>query len=295
VADNLMNIVKVRVHAFIIGHTIGAEVTSRADIKLVNEQKGLFRLEKIQGSHPLTDYDLFIDNPSALNLSYVEGGVGNNRINDIVLAMNLSLTEAALSREGSILTRPIFQTNEKENAKAMSGGKQQPMDGNKQLQVNESINISESVGFVLGRAQQQLDESTIITKLNLIDRAERHVQDHQGNIAKHNLTKALGHYEKAFKHLEGEEIFKDIFNAVEEAINWDRGRDGSILDNELSAVANIPRNKAEDWRSMYVRLKHPDHKQQPAEYLQAKSKISNELVPLRLAANAVFSDRLTKL
>jgi hypothetical protein len=92
--------------------------------------------------------------------------------------------------------------------------------------------------------QQQLDEGSIISNLNLIDKVDRHIEDHQGDTLKHNLAKALNEYERAFDQTEGEDIFKHIFNAVEYAVNWDRRRDGSGLDKELSAVANVAVNKA---------------------------------------------------
>jgi hypothetical protein len=278
----------VTVYAFILRHIISAGMISRANIKLVNEKKGYFRLEQAKGSHPLTEYKLIINNPSALGFSATEGSIAENRINDIVLAMNLTLEEAALSRRGSTLSKPtISSTNErnKENIKEVTRGKQQ---------LDESVIISEDVKVLVQR-EQQLDESIILTNLQLVGKVDWYVEDHQQNTTRHNLAKALRHYEGAFNQIENEEIFKDIFNAVEEAVNWDKNITGKGLDSKLSAVANIPANKAEQWRCMYDRLKHPDYKKQLAEYIQAKSKIPDELVPLRRAANTVFSNRLKKI
>jgi hypothetical protein len=100
--------------------------------------------------------------------------------------MNLTLTETALSREGLTLSKPTIIPTKERN--------------------------KEYIKAVLEREQQQLDESIVITNLKLIDKADKHTKDHQGNTAKHNLTKALGHYEKAFNQTEGgEDIFKYIF------------------------------------------------------------------------------------
>jgi hypothetical protein len=253
----------VRVYAFIIRHTIAADLTSRAVIKLVNEKQGYFRLEQIRG-HLLTEYTLTFNNPTVLGFSSTEGIVSNNRINDIILAMNLTLEEAALSRKGSILSRPIFSSNER---------------------------IMEDVHAVLGMEQQQLDESIVISNLKSIDKVDRH-KDHKGNTTKHNLSKALCLYESAFNQRYGESIFRYIFNAVEDAINWDKDQKPKELDEELSAVANVATSKATQWRCIYNRLKDPDHGQQATEYLRAKSEIPYELVALRLAANRVFSERL---
>ena len=275
---------------------MAATITSRANIELVNQQKGYFGLQQIDGGHPLTDYILSIDSPSGLHFSSTEGDISENRINDIVLAMNLTLTEAALSREGKVLSKPeIVQTDERrqeDDANTVLEKVQQITSENITRSTDETIGISEDHSVVLGRAQQQMDESIVLSNLHLIDKADRHIENHQGNIAKHNLSKALGQYEKAFNQIDRKEIFKDIFNAVEDSINWDRRRDGLDLNKELSAVASIPVNKAEGWRKMYVRLKHPDYRQQLTEYQQTLGQIPNELIPLRLAANKVITERL---
>jgi hypothetical protein len=294
----LINPFPVTVYAFILNHTIAAGVTSRADIKLINEKQGYFRLEEQKESHPLTEYNLMINNPSALGFSSTEGSLAKNRINYIVLSINLTLVVAALSRRGSILSTPtIISTNErnKEHIKEALVREQQQEDGNIIRQVVESIGISEHNQAVLVSEQQQLDESCVLTNLKLIHKIDWHIEDHQGNTTRHNLAKALRDYEGAFNNIEREKIFKDIFNAVEEAVNWDTGRDGWKLDNELSSVAKVAPNKAAQWRCIYNRIKHPDHNQQPAEYLTAVSQIPNELVPLRLAANTVFLERLKKV
>ncbi len=88
-----------------IDHTIAMDATSRAHIELVNQMNGYFHLEEQAGEHPLTEYRLTINNPSALNFSSTEADATNNRISDIVLAMNLTLARAALSLQGLDLSR----------------------------------------------------------------------------------------------------------------------------------------------------------------------------------------------
>jgi hypothetical protein len=244
---------------------------------------------------PRTEYKLTINKPSALGFLSTEGDLGNNRINDIILAMNLTLTEAALSSEGKTLYKPttIIPTNERNNEHIIKVDLEREQQ--QKQQVYEKVTISETVGVVLGRAQQQLDESNVISNLQLIDKADRHTKNHQGNSAKHNLAKALNDYEKAFNRTKGEEIFKDIFNAVEEAINWNKPPPGWNPDNELSSVANIAPNKAAQWRCIYNRLKHPDYGKQLKDYQTAKNEVPNELVPLRRAASTVILQRLNLL
>jgi hypothetical protein len=77
-------------------------------------------------------------------------------------------------------------------------------------------------------------------------------KDHKGNTTKHNLSKALCLYESAFNQRDGESIFKYIFNAVEDAIDWDKDRKPKELDDELSAVANVATSKATQSRCSYT-------------------------------------------
>jgi hypothetical protein len=266
----LINSATIPVYAFILGHTVAIDVASRADIRLVNEKNRYFHLEHI-GGNPLTEYKLTINNPSALGFTSGERCIIIKRFRDIVLAMNLTLEEAALAIEPPNLSKPEFSTNEK---------------------------VKEEVHALVKRVkEQQLNESSIISNLNLIDKVDRHnIEDHKGNTPRHNLVKALNLYEKAFNQTNGEHIFRDIFNAAEDAVNSDIDRSGAKMDIEFSSLVSLPtvdQNKVFHWRKrIYNRIKHPDHNNQPADYLQAKSEIPNELVHLRQAANIVILKRL---
>jgi hypothetical protein len=184
--------------------------------------------------------------------------------------MNLILDEAVLSTEAKIFPKAEFSTG--------GGG------------------MKEQVGFVVRRETPiELDENSIKLNLNLIDKVDRHSPNHQGDIIKHNLSKALNEYERAFYETEPIDIFKRIYNAVEFAINSDQNRLGRLVDIELSCLANVPQNKARLWRdATYNRLKHPDlDPQQVMDFSSAASQMPNELKPLRQAANTVIIKRLT--
>jgi hypothetical protein len=140
----------------------------------------------------------------------------------------------------------------------------------------------------------ELDENSIVSNLKLIDKVDRHNPDHKGDIIKHNLSKALNEYERAFNDTERVDIFKHIYNAVEFAINHDKDRHGKLIDVEVNSLTNVPLNTAELWReATYYRQKHSDVKpQQLMEFSSIASRMSNELKPLRQAANTIIVKRL---
>jgi hypothetical protein len=232
-------------------------------------------LEEI-GGHPLTQYNLTISNPSSLGFSSAEGDVIPNRIRDIVLAINLTLKEVALSPVRLDLTQPIWSTN-------------------------EGIKEQKNVILGMGGAAEQLDESDVMSNLQLIDKLDRHKRKRRKRTQK-NLENALGNYESAFyrkgiKELDEISMFKSIFNAVEIAINWEKELCSPDRDKILSNVANVSIRRVASWRCMYNRLKHTSIslREQRQYRNMMQGQIRRHLVPLRSASNAVLLDRLQKI
>jgi hypothetical protein len=263
---SFINPPSIAVYAFILGHTVARDVTSRTDVKLVNEKYRYFQLDYI-GGHHVTEYKLTINNLSALAFKSTEEAVVLRRLRDIILAMNLTLEQAVLTLGQPHFPKLEFSTNEK---------------------------VKETVHAIVRREKQQsMDESVIISNLKLIDKFDWHIEDQQGDKIKHNLAKALRLYEKGYKQTEDEEFFRYIFNGIEDSINYDQHRDFDQFDNELSSLANVAKSKAAQWRRIYDRIKHPDVRtKQPALYLQAIGEIPDELVPMRQAVNRVIIERL---
>lgn len=276
------------VFAFKIGHGVSARGASRVSISLVNETHGYFHFQdQTAPGAPLTRYNLTMANPSALGFTSTEENAVTRRFRDVVLAMNLILTDVVLMTEERRFIQTEFSTNE---------------------------TIRETVNFVLRKVpQDQLDEGKIISNLNLIDKIDWHNEkNRQGNKAKHNLAKALNLYERGTNQTDVEFIFRDIFNAAEDAVNSDKHRSGKETDIEFSSLvaqsgatttAQVNENKVNYWSDkIYNRIKHPDHikqgaKQQPpvdqlAEYEKAKENASQELIPMREAVNIVILERL---
>jgi hypothetical protein len=268
------------VYAYKLGHAIGRGQTSRTRIELVNENEGYFRLEEIAGSHPLTQYNITLDNPSTLGFRHIEGGVLLNRIYDLILAMNLELREVVLSPDSLIPIQYRWLT---------TGG------------------IEESISMVLGMGQSsQLDDIDVKNNLDMIDKLERHKQrkriNRQGYSRKANLMKALSQYEAGLyargrREIDIQSMFRTFSTVREIAHNWERELSGPDQDKELQKLASIPIKRAEKWRRMmYPRSKHSDQsREQQRRYRKLQSIKSEEIISFRAAVNAILLDRLGKI
>lgn len=271
------------VYAYKLSHIVGRGVTSRTKIELVNEQEGHFRLEEIEGSHPLTQYNIIIDNPSMLGFSYKEGDNALfNRIYDLILAMNLELKQVVLSPDSLIPIQYRWLTDE--------GG------------------IKETTKALLGMGQaEELNEIAVKKNLKLIYKLHRHKerkklsQSNYGN--KTNLEKALSNYESALyvrgrRAIDKEFTFKTLSTAIELAINWDRQKELSNSNQaiELNKIAGISIKRAMKWREWYPRSKHIDESPAKQKKYRKLQRLSlEEIMSYRFAANAVLLDRLKKV
>ena len=176
---SFVNPPSISVYTFILGHTVARDVTSRTDVKLVNERCRYFQLDYI-GGHNVTEYKLTINDLSALAFKSTEEAVVLRRVRDIILAMNLTLEEAVLTLEQPHFPKLEYSTNEK---------------------------VKETVHAIVRREKQQsLDESVILSNLKFIGNFDWKIEDQKGDKIKHNLAKALRLYEKGFKQAEGEEF-----------------------------------------------------------------------------------------
>jgi hypothetical protein len=111
-------------------------------------------LEQI-GQHPLTEYNMIIDNPSALGFSQAGGGEAlRNRIHDLILSMNLELRSVALSPISLNLGKYEWLTSSSND----SGG----------LAIKEHVNVVLGMGLA-----ERLDTIAVEANLKKIDKLDR--------------------------------------------------------------------------------------------------------------------------
>ncbi|HET6808551.1 MAG TPA: hypothetical protein VFH28_05785 [Nitrososphaera sp.] len=267
------------VYAYKMGHTIGLGATSRTTINLANDKERYFRLEEIAGSHPLTQYNIILDNPSNLGFQYAEGANALNRIYDLILAMNLALREVVFSPDTFTPIQYRWMIKER---------------------------TSEEVGFILGMGQaEQLDEINVKKNLDNIYKLERHKRrkriTSQGYTRKANLVKALSQYELALyargrRDIDIQSTFRTLSTAREIAHNWDKVLSVEDQDKELQKLAHVHIKTAEKWRKLYPRSKHYDESpQKQRRYRKLQNITSDEILSFRAAVNVLLLDRLGRL
>jgi hypothetical protein len=269
------------VYAYKLSHIIGRDVTSRTGIKLVNEQKGYFRLQEIPGSSPLTRYNIIIDSPSRLGFRGGERPAVFDRIHDLLLAMNLELNQVVISPDSLIPLEYRWLGNE--------GG------------------IRENSNAILGMGQpEQLDGVAVKTNLKRIDKLGWHKERKRINQPKYrrkaNLIKALSIYESALYAIGGRQgtdkvsRFRTLLTVIEIASNWHTPLSNQQRDRLLKKLAGIHIKRAAKWRGLYNRTKHVDETiKQHKDYRKMRHLPLQEIISCRLAANTILLDRLCKL
>jgi hypothetical protein len=272
-------------YAYKLGHRVSHQVTSRTNIKLANEKKGHFHFEQI-GQHPLTRYNIIIDNPSALGFSQALGGeVARNRIQDLILSMNLELTSVALSTISLNLAKYEWPTSNGNNS--------------------DGLAIKEHVNALLGMGRAEwLDTIAVEANLRKIDKLDRH--KHPKNInqtnyrKKSNLRKALSEYELVFdptgrREIDKVSLFRSFSIVIELAINWEKELSNTARDSLLTQI-RIPLKTASERRQLYPRTKHIDkHLDDQKQYRKIQDMKFSQIATYRSYANKVLLNRLAQL
>jgi hypothetical protein len=280
----------ISVYAYKLGHMASQQVSSRTKIKLVNEKKGQFHLKE-KGGHPLTEYDIIIDDPSALGFKHAEGEVAlQNRIYDLILAINLELRKVVMCPTSLKPPGYTWLTNGNTNGK---GGA-------------EIVRIKEQVSAMLGMGKpERLNTIHVKNNLEMIDKLDRHNKHkriNQRNYRKKaNLEKALELYESELivrgrNEIDKISMFRTISAVIEIAINWDKELSSADQIKEFSKLARISIRMATAWRNLYPRSKHADDshtKQKRNRMLQRISLL--QVASYRSNANSVLLECLKKL
>jgi len=247
------------IFAYRIALPLSSTMTSRVKIRLVNSNR-LLALTNNDGQG-LTEYKFDINDASAVGVFSSDETKIELRIRDIVLAMNLTQRNVALTTKGTTFPAAI---------------------------VNNIGGSTETIRVVAG-IDVDVDEQTTLANLSLLDKLNRHshIQINQGK--RHNLVKALSEYEAGLDSVEMNPMFKHLFNALEDAVNWDKDRIGSDLDQEIAKISGDSQHDIGNWHLIYDRLKHPDTSlKKRQDYSSLQNDFMGQLMPLRDCTNRVL-------
>jgi hypothetical protein len=234
-----------------------------------------------------TKYLLTVYNPFALGLTSYSQEVVEAFVDNLVLSMNLNLKHAVLSIiKGEIPTLDVrLQPESRVVVKETPRGKV--------IEVEEILFIHDSV-YVMIRFTEEVDEESVLSIFTLINKLySDQVTD---RLKANNLKKALADYKGAMKVFDRLMIFKELFNSLEKAANWDGiNRTGEALDKEVSTITDVQQSEVEKWRRFYNRTKHVDREPKEAnEFISGIMNLHSFLEPLRVATNKIIIDRLKK-
>jgi hypothetical protein len=156
----------------------------------------------------------------------------------------------------------------------------------KVVNVNEPIQISESVNRVLTPAPEDLNGNTAVRVFKKIQRLGGNFRPNSP-LRDHNLDKALTEFERAMSVDNLLYKFKHFFNSLEFStdISGVKGVTGRNFDIEAAILSGLPCKQIKDWRDFYNRTKHTDKAwtQDATNFHAFKQKLTSELPSLRKA------------
>jgi len=200
---------------------------SRGQIHLVKEEVNF-----------QTKYLLIVYDPLALGLTSREQEVAKAFIDNLVLSMNLNLKRAALSVIKGEIPRPYVEIHPKSQVIVEETPK------GKFIKVMEPIVIQEFI-YITIKFAEEIDEDSILSTFTLINKLYR--EQVTDKLKAHNLKKALADYKSAIEIFDRVMIFKNLFNSLEKAANWDgKDRKGHELDKEVSDITGVQQSTVGD-------------------------------------------------
>lgn len=262
-------------------------LSSGCDVDLIlRKSRGQIHLAKEETNFQ-TKYLLTVYNPFSLGLTSYSQEVVEAFVDNLVLSMNLNLKHTVLSIiKGEIPTLDVkLQPESRVIVKETPRGKV--------IEVEEILFIHDSV-YVMIRFTEEVDEESVLSIFTLINKLySDQVTD---KLKANNLKKALADYKGAMKVFDRLMIFKELFNSLEKAANWDGiNRTGEALDKEVSTITDVQQSEVEKWRKFYNRTKHVDREPKEAnEFTYGIMNLHSFLEPLRVATNKIIIDRLKK-
>jgi len=256
-------------------------INSKGRINLVKEGVGILQ----------TRYMLSIADPLSLGLLNSEQNTIELFIKDLVLACNLVLRHAVLSKLEGDLTQSNIEFKQPE-AKVIEENTPQ----GKHITITEVLTLGESIHLTVG-LNEEIDEGKMISNLALVNKVNRNKLSAHGKAQLVNLGKSLSEYESAMLSFDRLIIFKHLFNSLELATNWDgTDRKGSCLDTEVANVTGIQMSEVCDWREFYNRTKHIDRTPKDiTAFVKGTENLPQKLMTLRFASEIAIIDRLKKL
>ena len=228
-------------------------------------------------------FDIKIAEPHRFELSDSESSSIEIFVDDLILSCNLVLRRVVFSRHHVDSTRSVVIKATEPSPKSTV----EEYPNLTKITLYAKISISDSVHVTHG-FEDQLNECltlNLLSKIRLLN----------GNKTTDELSKSLDAYRSAMSSFDLQGIFKNLYIALELAINADeKDRSGEMLDQESERITGTVCSKMKEWRNLNNRLKHsdinPTHKRQ---YQEGLPNLGKHIRELRAATQKAITYRLT--
>ena len=224
-----------------------------------------------------------------LGLDNFEESHINKFMDKVILACNLTMKRAAFSNK---VNDPSCAVMDTDDLPVTSTSKVEKTPTGFKVSITESMRIRDSASVSVG-FDDILDETQFIDTLRKIQIVHANVN---GTIINHNLKKALEVYLSATMNAGKYNTFKDLYSALEEAVNFDGSRvKGETFDKKVCSILADNQLPMDDLREFNNRLKHPDNDAQCKAYEEVKRQATAKIWKLRPIVTKVILHRLSSV
>lgn len=233
------------------------------------KSEGLIDLERKNLSSSQSTYSIRISNIEQLGFTSIEQHALEHEFRNLILACNLVIqrtcfTDMNLEYPSSNLVRAHAETKSMVHR----------VENASYALIIENVELRDTVSIVVGIAEM-IEEKQIVEVFRKLQKVNSYGIPRPSTIADINLRNSLSHYEAVMSDFSRLFKFKNLFNALELAINIDsEDRTGKNFDDEAIRLDPENCNDVQNWRKFYARIKHI---QQNSAHIEAYEKGEKDL------------------
>lgn len=261
------------------------------DVELTLVNQKYLALSDFDRNVKRPSFTLKIFNPKDIGLRDFQDHTVELFVNNVVLACNIVLQNAAFSRHLTDASRTSIEYP----AIVPPQNKITQTEHGTIIEVNEVLRLTAHVE-ITGGFSEQLDENKVIQVLSKINKLRNGTVT--PSISLVDLDKALTAYANAtMESFERLGIFKHLYSSLELAVNCDgKSREGYDLDNEVNRLTTTPTSDVEGWRRFNARTKHINKNlQDETFYKDGINRLGEKINPLRKVCQSVILNRLQQV
>lgn len=227
-----------------------------ATIRVVNQRHLVFE----RGDGPMQSLKMIVRNPYSLGLKSGEPIDTDEFVDRMLTACNLLLKEVRLSTVPPDRSSASIDQDKPRD----SGGVVDKSRAVNEIvwEMRDDIVVSDRAEFVM-HSDEKLDETRVLEVLGMIHAVHAVKSPTR---TQHNIRKSLKKYSEKITANHRETVFQGLFEALEQAVNFDSHTQGAEFDKMVRQLMGDPYLSISDLRDVNNRLKHQDSDEQMSRY-----------------------------